>query len=126
MKRSSKGSGRGSGSRISARRGGPANFQGTGYQIDVAVVEALRLIIPEQTAMADLLGTTRWQLARNIQVLYRSETQVREAVTDLARNLSGPQGAPLLSEMLSEKFRIGAGERRSFRIAELIEEMRAR
>src|SRR5207247_1632105 len=30
-----------------ARRGGPANFQGTGYQVDVAVVEALRLIIQE-------------------------------------------------------------------------------
>lgn len=34
-------------SRPAARRGGPANFQGTGYQVDVAVFEVLRLIQSE-------------------------------------------------------------------------------
>lgn len=37
-------------SRPAARRGGPANFQGTGYQVDVAVLEALRLVQSELLA----------------------------------------------------------------------------
>jgi hypothetical protein len=88
-------------SKPSPRRGGPANFQGTGYQIDVATFEALRLIQSElwtpdsgavlsmEARLVDFAGQTGFDLASHPHECHFEVklSPSRQEVADWLRNL---------------------------------------
>jgi tetratricopeptide (TPR) repeat protein len=79
---------------------------------------------PEQQSLIRLLGDSAWEVARRIHADPVGATEVRGIVDWRATQLAGAAGTRLV-EMVSEKFRRGGKERRSFPISELIAEIRS-
>jgi hypothetical protein len=75
----------------------------------------------KQRTLLEALGDRSWEVARQIEVVQRSEQDVRERASWMAEGLSGADGVRLI-EMLTNEIRGACAERRSIPIGSLIEE----
>ena len=80
----------------------------------------------EQRALVRLLGIDAWEIASRTEAQQRLESEVRDLVEWIATQLAGGDGGRQIEELIEAKFRRGAEGRQTFRVADMIQEIRDR